>query len=156
MKVLDLACARQHTFEGWFSSEDDFQSQLARSLVACPVCNNTQIVKRLSAPRLNFGAQPGAEPTATPLADTGVPAVSADTDVHRSQAAWLARVRELLDKTDDVGERFAEVARQMHYGETAGRSIRGQTTLREAEELIDEGIEVVALSVPQALKGSLQ
>ena len=155
MKVLDLACARLHTFEGWFSSEDDFQNQLARSLVACPVCNDTQIVKRLSAPRLNFGAQPG-DATALSSADAGAPSVPVATDGHPAHADWLIRMRELLDKTEDVGGRFAEVARQMHYGETAGRSIRGQTTLQEAVELIDEGIEVLPLAVPHALKGSLQ
>jgi hypothetical protein len=55
MKVLDLQCAHLHTFEGWFASEDDFQDQLVRGLVSCPVCNDTAVVKLLSAPRLNLG-----------------------------------------------------------------------------------------------------
>ena len=56
MKVLDLQCGNGHGFEGWFASEDDFQSQLARSLVECPLCGDHGIIKKLSAPRLNLGA----------------------------------------------------------------------------------------------------
>ncbi|MEY4426741.1 MAG: hypothetical protein RL535_1039, partial [Pseudomonadota bacterium] len=55
MKVLDLQCSQQHSFEGWFGSEDDFQSQLVRSLVQCPMCGNAEITKKLSAPRFNLG-----------------------------------------------------------------------------------------------------
>ena len=56
MKVLNLQCAHQHGFEGWFASEDDFQSQLSRGLVECPMCGDTGIIKMLTAPRLNLGA----------------------------------------------------------------------------------------------------
>ena len=65
MKVLDLQCSQQHSFEGWFGSEDDFQSQLSRGLVQCPLCGNAEIIKKLSAPRFNLGnaiARPLSEP----------------------------------------------------------------------------------------------
>ena len=64
MKVLDLKCAGQHVFEGWFASEDDFQSQLSRGLVQCPMCGDAAISKQLSAPRLNLGATPPSSPVA--------------------------------------------------------------------------------------------
>ncbi len=60
MKVLDLQCSAQHRFEGWFASEDDFQGQLARGLVECPMCGDTAVAKKLSAPRLNLGRRAAA------------------------------------------------------------------------------------------------
>jgi hypothetical protein len=147
MKVLDLQCAHRHAFEGWFASEDDFQSQLSRGLVACPMCNDTSIVKMLSAPRLNLGA-----PDATPTNAVADP-VSAGQIV---QAEWLKMVRHVMAHSEDVGERFAEVARQMHYGEAEDRNIRGKATRDETEALLDEGIAVLPLLIPAALKEPLQ
>ncbi len=60
MKVLDLQCAQHHVFEGWFGSEDDFQSQLTRGLVTCPLCGDPSVTKKLSAPRLNLSTSPAA------------------------------------------------------------------------------------------------
>ena len=144
MKVLDLACSQTHVFEGWFGSEDDFQAQLARGLVECPVCGDTQVAKRLSAPRLNLGAQP---PRAAPKQD-----VVATTD-PALQAKWLQMVRHVLANTEDVGERFAEEARRIHYGESEERNIRGQASTEETQSLLEEGIGVLPLPIPNALKG---
>jgi len=176
MKVLDLQCGQQHSFEGWFGSEEDFQSQLARGLVECPMCEDKAVVKMPSAPRLNFGGHtpPGTatEPvsstspysTATAAADAGMstelmatpdkPMQSAPSP--EQQAAFLDAVRHVLANTEDVGDRFASQARAMHYGDVKPRSIRGQTTQREAIELIEEGIDVMALPMPAALKETLQ
>ena len=152
MKVLDLQCGRQHTFEGWFGSEEDFQSQLARSLVECPVCGDTGILKRLSAPRLNFGA--GKAPVGEVPSSGAVAApVAADT---AQQAAYMKAVRHILANTEDVGEQFAEEARKIHYGEADERNIRGQASAEETAELLEEGISVMPLAIPKALKGSLQ
>ena len=151
MKVLDLQCAHLHSFEGWFASEDDFQDQLARGLLTCPVCNDKQVVKLLSAPRLNLGAADA--PASTTDVAGGERAV---TSAQAVQAAWLQIARRLAQDTEDVGERFAEVARQMHYGEAAERGIRGKTTPEEAEALLDEGIPVLPLFLPESLKGPLQ
>ena len=167
MKVLDLQCAHRHAFEGWFSSEDDFQRQLARGLVECPMCGDTGVVKMLSAPRLNLGARetPRAAPVAgADAAAHGVAnsAAAPGTDVMsippdlQLQAAWMAAMRQVLANTDDVGERFAQEARRMHYGEIDARSIRGRATPQETEALLDEGIQVMPLVVPPALKGPLQ
>ena len=148
MKVLDLQCAHQHSFEGWFASEDDFQGQLARGLVECPMCGDQQIIKRLSAPRLNFGKSVGP---AAPRREVVAPA--ADQNL---QAAWMKMVRHVMSNTEDVGETFPEEARRIHYGESPERAIRGQATADETAELIDEGIAVLPLPVPRALKGPLQ
>ncbi len=72
------------------------------------------------------------------------------------QAAWLHAVRELMNRTEDVGERFAEEARRIHYGESEERGIRGQATPQERAALREEGIETLAIPVPAALKGPLQ
>jgi hypothetical protein len=169
MKVLDLKCAHQHVFEGWFASEDDFQSQLARGLVECPLCADVNISKQLSAPRLNLGAAPPkASPSpaspALPSSTELVPASAAPTDVSPQdrqalqdmQGDWLKMVRQVMANTEDVGSHFAEVARQMHYGEADERSIRGQTSREEAVALLEEGITVMPLPMPAALKETLQ
>jgi len=140
----------RHTFEGWFASEDDFQSQLGRGLVACPVCNDTAVVKQLSAPRLNLGA---AQPPAPSNAPQGLQLANSEQAV---QATWLQMMRRVMAGTEDVGERFAEVARQMHYGETQERGIRGRTSPEEAEALLEEGIPVLPLLLPDMLKEPLQ
>ena len=145
MKVLNLQCSREHSFEGWFSSEDDFQAQLARGQVECPLCEDRGIRKMLSAPRLNLGAsQPSAsrEVMTSPQANL--------------QAAWMKAVREVMANTEDVGERFPEEARRIHYGESEGRGIRGQATAKETEALLEEGISVMPLPIPKALKEPLQ
>jgi hypothetical protein len=72
------------------------------------------------------------------------------------QVQWLKAIRHVLASTEDVGERFAAEARRIHYGETAERGIRGQATASEREALLDEGIEVMPLHVPAALKEPLQ
>jgi hypothetical protein len=144
MKVLDLQCSAHHQFEGWFASEEDFQGQLGRGLVECPMCGDKAVEKKLSAPRLNFGAAaPGKQEVMT----------APDT---RLQAAWLKMVRHVMANTEDVGERFAEEARKIHYGETEERGIRGQATPEQTQALLEEGVEVLPLPIPAALKGPVQ
>ena len=176
MKVLDLQCANHHSFEGWFGSEDDFQSQFARGLVECPMCADKVIVKMPSAPRLNFGghtppaAGPESASISAPASTQAAPAAAPESkelttaaDPHdqaapslEQQAAFLKAVRHVMANTEDVGDRFANQARAMHYGDAEPRSIRGSATQREAVELIEEGIDVMALPMPAALKGTLQ
>ncbi len=154
MKVLDLNCQHGHVFEGWFASEDDFQSQKARALVQCPMCGDAHIEKRLSAPRLNLGAQ---APAAGPASPSSTPAPAAAAASRRAlQAAWLRASRELVAKSEDVGERFAAEARRMHHGETEARAIRGQATVEQAVELLEEGIGVMPLALAETAKKTLQ
>lgn len=171
MKVLNLQCSDQHSFEGWFASEDDFQSQLSRGLVECPMCADKSVQKLPSAPRLNLGGRQGPDTSGKPSpspctaagaeegaaarnlpAVAGVPAGAS----HAEQAAFLKALRHVVANTEDVGTRFADEARRMHYGEEEARSIRGQTSVREAVELMEEGIDVMPLPLPAAIKGTLQ
>ncbi|QJC57012.1 hypothetical protein HC248_02323 [Polaromonas vacuolata] len=161
MKVLNLQCGQRHSFEGWFASEEDFQSQLSRSLVACPLCADTSIVKLPSAPRLNLGATAAPSSSRETIPENQLVASGSEpTDALKpstaAQAVFLKALREVLANTEDVGERFADEARSMHYGDSESRSIRGQASLQEAEDLADEGIDVLAFSLPAALKETLQ
>ncbi len=180
MKVLSLQCGQQHSFEGWFGSEDDFQSQLARGLVECPMCSDRMVVKMPTAPRLNLGGHtppsqladtktekpgsssaPGTHGTASDAASSTELTLAPDHTAQSApsldqQAAFLNAVRHVLANTEDVGDRFAHQARAMHYGDAEPRSIRGQATQREAIEMMEEGIDVMALPMPAALKETLQ
>lgn len=165
MKVLDLQCSHGHTFEGWFASEQDFVSQCARALVACPVCGDASVHKKLSAPRLNLsGAKPPVEPQDHQALGVAQPAGNAPVELpllspELQQAlhqAWVQVAKHVVATTDDVGDRFAEEARRIHYGETEERGIRGQATPDEARELVEEGIALVALPIPEHLKKPLQ
>ena len=195
MKVLDLQCGQHHVFEGWFGSEDDYQGQLTRGLLTCPLCGDAQVTKKLSAPRLNLhtlrgdrdamgheaaqtssgalnnreGAHQEAAHAAasthradntsanTPATPT-LPSLQEASNLEPAQlqAALLKMVRHVVANTEDVGDSFPEEARKMHYGETEARNIRGHATPEETEELIDEGIAVMPLPLPDALKEPLQ
>jgi hypothetical protein len=168
MKVLDLQCAQGHSFEGWFGSQDDYDAQRARGLVTCPVCNDSHIVKLLSAPRLNLGHGEAPEPTTQTRAlkadlsaaqfsqDVSEPMDSSQASLQHMQAAMMNMVRHVMANTEDVGPKFAEEARKIHYGEREERNIRGQATREETEALLDEGIDVLPLPVPAGLKEPLQ
>ncbi len=149
MIVFNLACAHEHRFEGWFASGDEFDSQCARSLVQCPVCASAEIRRLPSAPRLNLARAGGDE--RTPAASAGAPATA---EVMQQKLLQMARM--LVQQTDDVGERFAEEARKIHYREAPPRGIRGVASPVEVAELNDEGIEVFAFPIPDAAKNPLQ
>ena len=150
MKVLDLRCAAGHRFEGWFASEDDLQAQTDRGLMECPVCADKSITRLPSAPRLNVSGarEPGAKATQPAAADAPVEMTM--------QAAWLRAVQQVMNQTENVGDRFPEEARRIHYGEADERAIRGRATPDEAQALRDEGIDVMSLPVPAAMKGPVQ
>jgi hypothetical protein len=176
MKVLDLQCSCQHSFEGWFASEDDFQTQLSRSLIECPLCSDKTITKMLSAPRLNLGAiQPTASSASQIRSGTGagvadhanlnLGTLAAGTSESAAvvpmsgpglQAAWLQMVRHVVANTENVGDKFAEEARKIHYGESEERAIRGHASRKETAELLDEGISIMPLPIPAGLNGPLQ
>ena len=146
MKVLNLRCTHDHRFEGWFGSDADFTSQGERGLVACPLCDDKTISRLPSAPRLNVSTQRG-EPELRP---------SGEVAEVNAQRRWLKAVREMMDKTEDVGDRFPDEARRIHYGEAQDRGIRGRASSEDADALREEGIEVISLPVPAPLKGTVQ
>lgn len=146
MKVLNLRCAHDHRFEGWFVSGDEFESQLRKGVLDCPMCGDKAIERLPSAPHLNTLALREATPPAPQPVDRGA----------QMQQLWMQAVKHVIDNSEDVGERFPEEARRIHYGEAQERSIRGQATRADADALREEGIEVVSMPVPPALKGPLQ
>jgi hypothetical protein len=148
MKVLNLCCTHEHHFEGWFGSEADYLSQHERGLVECPLCGDKRITRLPSAPRLNVSG--AIAPAETP-APKPVPGAAMTT-----QSMWQRALAHVLANSDDVGERFAEEARRIHYGETEERAIHGRATAKDAAALAEEGIEVMSLPVPVVPKGSLQ
>jgi hypothetical protein len=162
MKVLDLRCGAGHAFEGWFASEDDYGSQRERGLLDCPVCGNAEVMRLPSAPRLNLSGARAPEPApahkhAHESANGPAPTTATEMAVHGNAAhRFVEAVAELLKNTQDVGPRFAEEARRIHYGESEAKAIRGQATPQEREALADEGIEVFTLPVVVPPKTPLQ
>ncbi len=159
MKVLDLRCGDEHAFEGWFASEGDFVAQHERGDIACPMCGSVEVHRLPSAPRISMHrgmAAPATRPTAPGVNASSETPSTAMTMQATMQAQWLRAVRHVLQSTEDVGERFAEEARKIHYGESEERGIRGKASRADAEALHAEGIEVVSLPIPDALKGPVQ
>jgi len=132
MIIFDLLCAHGHAFEGWFASGAEFDRQKEASLVTCPVCDGSDVERRPSA-RVRVAKASDAAPTP-------VPAARGDA-IAGISPELLAKLREVVRNTEDVGERFPEEARKIHYDEAPPRSIRGQASREEAEALADEGIE---------------
>jgi hypothetical protein len=175
MKVYNLSCSFDHRFEGWFASEEDCLTQQSSGMLACPLCNSTEITRMPSAPhiakshtkvdkegvgqRSETSALAKVAPTENQPSHNEVAAVTrADHSQLEAkvQAAFLNGMRELMNRSEDVGSEFAEEARKMHYKESPERSIRGHTTADEAESLREEGIEILALPAIPLLKNTLQ
>jgi len=161
MLVFDLQCSAQHVFEGWFAGVDDFQQQCQRGLLLCPLCGDSAVSRRLSAPRLNLGTR--LEPPDRELrssdeaAEAGTPSASVvDAPENALQRAWVEAARHIVASTEDMGNNFSLEARRIHYGEVVERGIRGYATLAETLALLDEGIAVMPLVLPEAFKKTLQ
>ena len=131
MIVFDLRCDSGHAFEGWFDSGEAFDTQFAAGLVRCPTCDTAEVARlpsaRVSVTRDRPSAAAAAAGT-TELA-AGLP------------SELLARLRDAVRRTENVGRRFPEEARKIHYEEVPHRPIRGEATADEARELADEGVE---------------
>ncbi|HEX6973445.1 MAG TPA: DUF1178 family protein [Vicinamibacterales bacterium] len=149
MKVFNLCCDIDHAFEGWFASHEEFDRQLDAGLVQCPVCGTRAISKMPSAPRLNISGAQEPAPQAAPKEPVAMPNEAA----MRAMLAQMAR--HIIANTEDVGERFPEEARRIHYEEAPRRSIRGVASKEEAADLEDEGIDVMPVPFADLLKNSL-
>jgi hypothetical protein len=154
MKVFNLACEHEHRFEGWFGSAEDYDAQLARGLIECPVCASTAIRKLPAAPRLNLSG--ASEKPAVPAHGAEAVQGAQPPDPRMLQAMFMKMARALVENTEDVGDRFADEARRIHYREAPERGIRGVASPDEARELADEGIEVFSFPIPAALKEPVQ
>ena len=130
-------------------------------MLACPVCDSVEVTRMPSAPHIakSSTALVKVSEDATAAAPGEVVALTGNDHSQleaQVQAAFLKGMRELMGKSEDVGTAFAEEARKIHYKEAPERSIRGQTTLDEAESLREEGIEVLAVPIIPAFKNTLQ
>ena len=146
-----LQCERGHAFESWFQNSSAYESQVKRKLVSCPACGTAKVEKAIMAPRI-VGKKPAASPENPPAAPADVAAAPASTPLLMAQERELrAKLKELRDhivkSADNVGERFPNEARKMHYGDIEHRPIYGEASPDEARALIDEGVEVTPLPV---------
>ncbi|WP_420393101.1 DUF1178 family protein [Acuticoccus sp.] len=151
-----LRCPDDHRFEGWFGSSTAFDRQRASAQLACPVCGSSEVDRALMAPAVVGPARahaveaddaPTADAPAPPLASDGPPATVALLDEKAQKLRALLRsVREAAKAHGvDVGRRFPDEARRMHYGETEHRGIYGEADLHEARALLEEGIDIIPL-----------
>ncbi len=149
----DLRCEHGHAFDSWFQSSSAYDSQVRRKLVTCPVCDSAKIEKAIMAPQI-VSRKGREKPVPAPVAEAPVSdsTPSESTPLLMAQERELrAKLRELRDhivkNADNVGERFPNEARKMHYGDIEHRPIYGEASPEEAKALIDEGVEVSPLPV---------
>jgi hypothetical protein len=145
MIIFDLKCAPQgHVFEGWFGSTADYDDQQARNLVSCPICGSGEVGKAVMAPAVGAkGNRTPAVPVASPELFSGDP-----EKVKRLLAALAAEQKKVLAESEPVGDRFADEARAIHFGEAEARAIHGRASRAQAIGLIEEGIPVAPLPFP--------
>lgn len=128
-----LVCDQDHEFDGWFRSGEDFDTQAKRGLVGCPACGSNKVHKALMAPSVKTGGK---------RRDVALAATP-------EQRAMLSKLKSLAEKvranSDYVGEKFAEEARKIHFGEADARSIYGEATGEEARSLIEDGVDFLPL-----------
>jgi hypothetical protein len=149
-----LVCDKKHSFESWFANSEAYDKQAKRKLVTCPVCDSAKVEKALMAPRLTAKGnkrktgKPEAMPAITPTAVPDTTPVAIASPEEKEFRTKLKELRDhLVKNSDNVGQKFPEEARKMHYGETEHRSIYGEATPEEAKELIEEGVELLPLPV---------
>lgn len=146
-----LVCDKKHEFDIWFGSSADYERQRKRKLVTCPACGSENVEKAIMAPAVSRGGK--RKPAAAPISNEPVPApapepVAMISPQEREFRTKLRELREhLIKNADNVGKKFPEEARKMHYGEIEHRSIYGEASPEEAKELHEEGIEFHPLPV---------
>ncbi len=140
MIKFTLACEAGHDFEGWFGSSSEFDDQAARDLVSCPYCGSVKIGKALMAPSVT-----------TSRSKEKISKKISVATIDHTRRTMFAEIKEMRDKitanSENVGERFPEEARKIHYGEAKERGIYGDASLKEAKDLVEEGIEIAPLPV---------
>ncbi|SHO65138.1 hypothetical protein SAMN02745172_01982 [Pseudoxanthobacter soli DSM 19599] len=143
-----LVCSAEHTFDGWFRSSEDFEGQAARGLVSCPACGSTDVRRGLMAPAIATRTERRpADVADAPEPSLGAAAPTAAVAMADPRAAALVEmmraVRRQVEQTADyVGDRFAEEARKIHYGETDARGIYGEASPSDVKALQEEGVEI--------------
>ncbi len=135
MIVIDLHCREEHRFEGWFASSEAFEGQIRSGMVSCPFCNSGEVSRLPSGPRLISSREHAVD------AGDGESLVAVERQLREALRAHIG-------SSENVGERFAEEARRIHYEEVPARSIRGVASVEQARDLLEEGIVVLPLLVP--------
>lgn len=130
---FSLSCDHEHEFDGWFRNGDDFETQLKRGLVSCPVCHSAKVEKTLMAPAVSTGRK------------RETMALAIGEEQRKALAQLKAVAEKVRENADYVGDKFAEEARKIHFGETDARGIYGEATVEEAKGLIEDGVEFVPL-----------
>ena len=148
----NLVCDRRHEFESWFQDSAAYDKQAKRGLVSCPLCGSAKVEKAIMAPRL--ARKDKSTPIMAPV-EEATPAAAATPApvamISPQEKEFRAKLKELRDhltsNADNVGKKFPEEARKMHYGEIEHRSIYGEATPQDAKDLHEEGIEFHPLPV---------
>ncbi len=147
----NLRCERGHGFESWFQSSSAYELQEKRKLVSCPNCGSVKVERAIMAPQIVSKKSSHAEPgsaASTEVATTPVPNPLMMMAQERELRAKLKELRDhVVKNADNVGERFPNEARKMHYGDIEHRPIYGEASPQEARSLIEEGVEVSPLPV---------
>ena len=129
MILFDLKCDIKHKFECWFASSADYEEQLKNKMIICPYCNSTKIEKAIMAPNIN------TKSAKNNIKDKKV------IEAQKTLEKKIKKFKKYIEKnTDNVGKNFAEEAKKIYYGETKARPIRGESTEKETQELVEEGI----------------
>ncbi len=132
---FSLVCDKDHEFEAWFRSNDDFDTQMKRGFVECPACGSKKVGKALMAPSVSTGRK--KEQIALAMGEAQKQAL----------AQLKAMAEKVRENADYVGDKFAEEARKIHFGETEARGIYGEATLDEARSLAEDGVEFMPIPV---------
>lgn len=131
---FQLECKNNHQFEAWFRSNDDFDKQQKRGLLECPMCGTHQVSKTLMAPSVTTGRSKDK-----------IAVAAGQAAQQQMLAKMMELAKEVKSKADNVGEKFPEEARKIHYGESEARAIYGKATSEEVSELVDEGVDILPL-----------
>ena len=129
-----LICKAGHEFEGWFRNSADFETQASKKVVSCPVCGSHEVTKGLQAPRVSGTKKSTTQTLASP-----------DPDTTKLVEMMRQLRNHVVENSDYVGDKFAEEARKIHYGESDERPIYGETSEEEAEALDEEGVGVTRI-----------
>jgi hypothetical protein len=141
-----LSCNENHAFEGWFASSADFDNQCERDLLSCPVCGSSEVKKALMTPSIAKAAKVDESQTQQVVNTAPRKQLSRLNPAQHEIVRQIAVLRDkVLSEAENVGERFPEEARKIHYGETDARGIYGTADTEDVLQLLEEGIEVIPL-----------
>jgi hypothetical protein len=132
---FSLACQNDHSFDGWFRNSEDFDKQRKRGLIACPDCGSVKVEKALMAPSVSTGRKREKM------------ALAINAEQKKAMAELKALSQKMRENADYVGDKFAEEARKIHFGEVDPRGIYGEATPEEAKSLVEEGVEFMPIPV---------